>query len=398
MSRGPDPEAGAGIERELRAWIAEYAHQGPDGQPSDDRFERLALAIYGYQLEHNPAYRRFAERRGASAAPSTWLDIPALPAPAMKEAAFATFDPQEAAVVFRTSGTTTGRPGRHYVKETGLYEAALSAHFRHFVLPDLPRGERILTLRLFPDLPDSSLSHMLRTVADRFGVDGGVYLAGSGGLDGQGLAGALRRAEREGRPILILGAVLGLLAACESLAEARLRFRLPAGSRIMETGGFKGRRRQVSTEELHATYLQRLGVTESMVVNEYGMTELASQFYDSALRAAVAGEGWREHEPGRLVPPPWVRVRAVDPGTLRPLPPGRRGLLQVCDLANLHTVPFLLLEDVGRVDERGRLTLEGRAEGAEARGCSLTAEDLTAWRGPGSVASGPSAAGGGMGA
>ncbi|MBX5476876.1 MAG: hypothetical protein IRZ18_07145, partial [Clostridia bacterium] len=362
---------------------------GPGATCADARFEDFARRVFEYQYAHNPHYRRFCDRRGAGPrggsarrVPAGWLDIPAVPAVALKDAAIATFDVRLARAVFETSGTTQNRPGRHHILDPSLYEAALAAHFRHYVLPDLPTGERMPVLVLFPDLPRSSLAHMMRTVVARFGTDESrFFLDGAvreGALDVDGLAAALRRAEAAGRPVLLAGAVLGFVFACEALAARGLRFRLPAGSRVMDTGGFKGRRREIARDALLRMYADTFGVPPDHVVNEYGMTELASQFYDARLRRARLGGAGAADEDGRLRAPPWMRAVAVDPGTLRPLPPGERGLLRVCDLANLHTVPFLQLEDVGRVDAQGRVTLEGRAQGAELRGCSLAVEDLLA--------------------
>ncbi|MBE3589460.1 MAG: long-chain fatty acid--CoA ligase [Firmicutes bacterium] len=442
----PLPPEGRRLEAEILAWVREYERAGPAEDPAvaapagmapartapsrkaaalavdaaqaaAARFDELARRVFAYQFVHNPHYRRFCERRGiapplaagdgsagaagdrhagaagdgsARRAPAGWLDIPAVPAAALKDAALATFDVHRAAAVFETSGTTQGRPGRHHLPHTTLYEAALTAHFRHYVLPDLAEGERLPVFVLFPDLPRSSLAHMMRTVIARFGAPESRFFlreaVREAALDVDGLVEALERASAAGRPVLLAGAVLGFVFACEALAARGRRFRLPAGSRIMDTGGFKGRRREIARDELRRMYAETFGVPPDLVVNEYGMTELASQFYDARLRRALALRGApagaapaaAAEEDGRLRPPPWMRAAAVDPDTLRPLPPGERGLLRVVDLCNLHTVPFLQLEDVGRVDAHGRVTLEGRAHGAELRGCSLAVEDLLA--------------------
>jgi hypothetical protein len=146
---------------------------------------------------------------------------------------------------------------------------------------------------------------------------------------------------------------------------------------LFETGGFKGRTRELSRPELLARVEERLGVPAGRIVREYGMTELTSQLYTDTLAGAS--------EPGGdlFVPPPWVRVRVLDPESLEEAPPGEAGLIAIFDLANLSSAVHLLTEDLGAMEplDGGRpgrlgLCLLGRAAGAELRGCSLTAEEM----------------------
>ncbi|MCA9736341.1 MAG: hypothetical protein KC645_01830, partial [Gemmatimonadetes bacterium] len=142
----------------------------------------------------------------------------------------------------------------------------------------------------------------------------------------------------------------------------------PAGSRLMETGGFKGRRAAVSRDALRAAVEDRLGIPATHIVAEYGMTELLSQFYDPVLRTGGAVRGVFQG-------PPWVRTRVLDPDTLREQPAGVTGVLAHHDLANLHSVSAVLTEDLGVARADG-FELLGRATGAELRGCSLTFEEI----------------------
>src|SRR5690606_33965918 len=143
----------------------------------------------------------------------------------------------------------------------------------------------------------------------------------------------------------------------------------PAGSRVMDTGGFKGHSRAVPRDELYAGIQARLRVPPAWVVNEYGMTEMSSQFYDGPAGAAGGAEG-RVHRG-----PPWVRSVACDPAALAPLPPGRVGVLRHCDLGKLDSVMGLQPAGLGEVRGAG-LRLLGRAGGAEARGCSIAMDEL----------------------
>jgi hypothetical protein len=196
---------------------------------------------------------------------------------------------------------------------------------------------------------------MASRIMERFGGPGSGWLL-ERAADLPAARAAFSRAEAEGAPVLVLGTALGFHALLEDL-----RVRLPEGSRVMDTGGMKGRRGEVSRAELLHRYEDRLGVPPRHVVGEYGMTELSSQFYETPERVWTA--------------PPWVRTRVLDPETLTPLPPGSPGLLAHVDLANAWTAAFILTEDLG-VAVPGGFRLLGRAQGADLRGCSLATEEL----------------------
>jgi hypothetical protein len=178
------------------------------------------------------------------------------------------------------------------------------------------------------------------------------------------------------RPVLLLTTAFALVHLLDALGDSSLP--LPDGSRIMETGGFKGRVAAVDRAALYRRVHSVLAVPESHIINEYGMTEMLSQAYDGVAGHAAPASG-RVH---RF--PPWVRTRALDPSELTPLPPGDPGLLAHFDLANAASVCHLLTEDLGSVTEDGGVRLAGRAHGSDVRGCSLTAESfLRATRGGG---------------
>ena len=369
--RGAPARAGpaAALRDELLARIA----RGTAAPMAEEEFDRLARAVFAHQFACNRPYRLFCERRGVS--PETvrhWAEIPAVPTDAFKAAALVCGDPAQARAVFRTSGTTAGpqRRGTHYLPDLSLYDAALRAGFAAHLLPDGARP-RMVSLVPHPDeLPDSSLSHMAGAVVADFGGGGsGWYVSPEGGIGHATLADALRRAQADGAPVCILGTAFVLVHWLDALRESGTRFRLPAGSRLMDTGGFKGRSREVTREELYGAVEERMGIPHAWCVNEYGMTEMSSQFYDGAAGSAPA-PAERLH-----AGPPWVRTQAADPETLRPLPHGEVGVLRHFDLANLDSVMGIQTADLG-VTAPGGFRVLGRAQGAEARGCSLAMDDL----------------------
>lgn len=359
----------------LQGALLARVREGVAAAWTEAEFGWLALAVFRYQYLRNEPYRRFCDRRGAT--PETvarWTDVPAVPTDAFKAAPLVCGDPATAVATFRTSGTTRGRErrGTHLFPDLSLYDAALREGFRAALLPE---GARLPVLSLIPHprtAPDSSLSHMAGAVADDLGAAGGGWFVDpDGGIDVEGVERALEEARRTERPVCVVGTSLALLHLLDALRERGSTFDPPAGSRLMDTGGFKGRSRDVTRGELYAEVEARLGIPAAWCVNEYGMTEMSSQFYDG-----VAGSADADPEARVYRGPPWVRTAAVDPETLAPLPPGATGVLRHWDLANLGSVMAIQTADLGAVEADGSFRLFGRARGAEARGCSLAMDEL----------------------
>ncbi len=217
-------------------------------------------------------------------------------------------------------------------------------------------------------MPHSSLGHMLSRVMDRWGSRGSAHFVTAAGPDLEGFRAALRATEREGVPVCLLGTAFGFIHMLDTFTESR--FRLAPGSRMMDTGGTKGRTREIAPVELYDAYSRAFGIPQDRIVNEYGMTELSSKYYDIALRT---GRGPQHPRP--KLAPPWLRTLVVDPESLLPMPEGEIGLLLHIDLANLDSVLAVQTDDMGRLTPEG-VVLLGRATGSEARGCSLAAEEL----------------------
>lgn len=171
-------------------------------------------------------------------------------------------------------------------------------------------------------------------------------------------------------PVVAFGTAFAWVHFFDSVSE---RFSLPSGSRVVETGGFKGRSREVARDELYTLFTERLGVPATHCLSEYGMSEMASQFYDSTLYDHVHGIV----RPVRKVALPWLRTRIMDPVTGQEAKTGEAGLLAHYDLANLNSVLAIQTEDMGiAAEDDDGFYLLGRAPGAVLRGCSLTAEEL----------------------
>jgi hypothetical protein len=339
---------------------------------SDDAFNQHALRIFAFQFEHNAPYAAYCVRRERTpAAVAHWTQIPAVPTAAFKEVALVAGNAERAEAVFRTSGTTRGfeKRGVHYVLDTSLYHASLIAAFDACVLADGARPRMLSLVPRAADVPDSSLSHMIDVAINERGAAGSQSFADvEKGIDHERFAAALDQAASDDVVTCILGTSFALVHLLDSFAH---RVALAEGSRLMDTGGYKGRSREVGADEMRAGYAAMFGIAASHCINEYGMTEMCSQFYDSTLRDVVHG---RVRERCKIAPP-WVRTRAVHPETLEPVADGDVGILQHFDLANVASVLAIQTEDLGVMDG-STFQLLGRASGAPPRGCSIAMDML----------------------
>lgn len=335
----------------------------------EECFRKLAIPSFRHHVERIPAYRAYVDHLGLDPARlSDWREIPPVPASAFKTHDLSAAARGDEAAIFETSGTTISRPGRVRLGTTRFYEASLLGNARRHLLP---HGERLPAIVFGPhadEAPHSSLWYMVDRVVKKKAKSGAWIVRD--GVPRWDLADEiLRDAVSENQPILLLGTTLLYMAYCERLASQNRRFMLPAGSRAMDTGGAKGLRTEFTRAEVARAFSNCLGIPETHLVNEYGMAELGSQFYDDNVLAVTEG---RRRRPGKRIPP-WVQTRVLDPETLREVPDGVQGILVHYDLANVDTPLAIQTEDLGsRVGDR--LTIAGRLPAAEARGCSLAFE------------------------
>lgn len=368
---------------ELSQYAAHLRELIGQGDLSPGTFNPLALELFALQFQHNLPYRKFCEARRVTPLTAThWSQIPALPAAALKEGQLTCLAPAERTRVFHSSGTTEQRPSRHFhcAESLAVYEASLLQWFgRH-------RGVARSLLMLTPpanQVPHSSLAHMFNAIRLHDGLPESVFV---GQLDRGGdwqvnFTAAIRGlewAEETGEPLFILGTAFSFVHLLDELVKQERRFRLPFDSAALETGGYKGRSRTLSKAELHALISDRLGISSSHIVCEYGMSELSSQAYDRGLgdewRGACNVESPRHPAPGtrHFLFPPWARAQITSPETGREVADAETGLLRIFDLANVGSVLAIQTEDLA-IRRGDGFELLGRAQLAEPRGCSLLA-------------------------
>jgi hypothetical protein len=345
-----------------------------DRLEAEGRFNEAALELFAFQFETNRPYGDYCRRKGQSPREVRhWTEIPALPTDAYKCEPLATFDTASAVRVFMTSGTSSGPESRGKVykdrEAMAVHDAVVRDGFRRWCLPD---RERIRMLVLAP--PEESVPH-LRMAHDcslflrNFDAGSGGHFIGEDGIKEDALSQALREAEAAGSPVMLVGATFSFVRFMDGCRQRGARFALPAGSRMADGGGYKGRSRELTKPEFLSMTSEILGLPGSSCVNLLGITELTSLFFDN-----VMAEAYSDRDPARhKTNAPWTRTRAVHPETLALLPPGEVGLLRHWDLANVACVIALQTDDLGMQVETGFEVL-GRARGAELRGCSLAME------------------------
>ncbi|WP_462376229.1 LuxE/PaaK family acyltransferase [Rikenella microfusus] len=318
-------------------------------------FESVALEIFRFQAAHCEPYRQYIGLLGIDpSSVSCTAEIPYLPVEFFKTrriwSAPADSEPE---TVFTSSGTSGAETSRHYVASTALYDESFTRGFEYFYGP---AGEWSIFALLpsYMERSGSSLVWMAERLQARNRACGGFYLYDHGKLTGE-----LRKAAEKGEKILLIGVAFALLDYAEYLSAENIALELPEDAVVMETGGMKGRRREVSRETMHETLTRAFGV--KTIHSEYGMTELLSQAYSSG--------------GGLFRCPPWMRVSARDLQIpLRAAGEGEPGGLNVIDLANLWSCSFVAVQDRGIVYGDGSFRVLGRIEGAQLRGCNMLIE------------------------
>ncbi len=405
----------------LRGFIASASGTSPSASAE---FRALALALFDLQFQHNVPYQRLCLARGVN--PEViqhWSEIPAVPASAFKDLELTSLPVEERTTVFHSSGTTGQARSRHFhsAESLALYEASLMPWFERHLLADvndlveeqlLGPLDKLPFLALTPPptaAPHSSLVHMFDTVRREFGARDSLFAgrtdaSGSWTLDLDTALFAIRKSMCANRPLVLLGTAFNFVHLLDHFAAHNMRYRLARGSRVLETGGYKGQSREVPKRELHALISKHLGIAPEFIVTEYGMSELSSQAYDRVAglapsplkgeRVGVRGETAtqtcsrqdRPHLTPALSPPsgsgegepierifhfpPWCRVQVISPETGREVAEGETGLLRLFDLANVRSVMAIQTEDLAMRRGAG-FELLGRVARAEPRGCSL---------------------------
>ena len=342
-------------------------------------FADLALEIAEFQAEFSAGFARLVQ--GRKGALSTAETIPGVPSDAFRLARVAVHPESEDAARFATSGTTGSGHGIHAMRRLDTYETLALRFGRSALLSESAPSRVVALAPRLAEPPTSSLGYMMAL----FMVDFEQAAAGSArgperwliderGVNLAGIDEAGQSALATGQDLIVLATSFALVALLDALAGRTLR--VPERTVVMQTGGFKGKSREIAPDELRQSVARCFGISEARVVGEYGMTELTSQLYEATLPGSPL-YAERRGPAGVYFEPAWLRVIPVDPVSLDPVAEGEVGIARIVDLGNVDSAIAIQTQDrVRRID--GGIELLGRAAGAPPRGCSLAVEEFLA--------------------
>ncbi len=321
-------------------------------QLNPDNFVNTALQYYRHQCMNSPFYRQYLEIIAAhNVSVESLTQIPFLPIQFFKTHRINTeqvaLHRDAKHLYFESSGTTGQVSSHHEVPDSVLYEKSFGAAFDLFY-GDVSEYCICALLPSYLERGHSSLVYMCdRLIKNSRHPASNFYL-----YDHKELYHCLQSMEASAQKTLLIGVTYALLDFAEAF-PVRLQHTL-----VMETGGMKGRRREMIREEVHAVLREQFNVPS--VHAEYGMTELLSQAYS-------AGDGLFKC-------PPWMKVLVRDVNDPFQISEAGRGVLNIIDLANIHSCCFIATDDVGEVMPDGSFTVKGRLDLSDLRGCSLMYE------------------------
>lgn len=311
----------------------------------EQEFIETSLEVFAYQYQNNAVYRQFCDllhRNPANV--ETLNEIPFLPIEFFKTHRVVS-GRQEPEITFTSSGTTGSQTSKHFVTDIRVYEESFRKAFIQFYGD--PKELVILTLLpSYLEREGSSLIYMVEKLIEKSKQpESGFYLHNL-----QELQERLKTLDKAGKKILLIGVSFALLDLIENYSF-NLRH-----TTVMETGGMKGRRKEMIRKELHEILTKGFGVEQ--IHSEYGMTELLSQAYSKGI--------------GSFECPPWMKLLIRDPeDALTWLPQGKTGGINVIDLANINSCSFIATKDLGKQLPDGSTEILGRFDNSDIRGCNL---------------------------
>jgi phenylacetate-coenzyme A ligase PaaK-like adenylate-forming protein len=309
-------------------------------------FNEKALEVFKYQAENNQVYKDFIKELHIDRNTITSLDkIPFLPVGFFKDHKIVTGSSQNE-MIFESSGTSGKTTSRHHVTDPEIYKESLIRTFRLFY-GDPSEYFIAALLPSYTERENSSLVFMVNELIEKSAYPSSGYFRDNI----EELLISIGAARNKSRKILLIGVSFALLDLAEKYSPDL------SGVIVMETGGMKGRRKEMTREELHSVLRQGLNV--KIIHSEYGMTELLSQAYSKG--------------DGIFYCPPWMKILIRDPAD--PLSvfssPGRTGGINIIDLANIHSCSFISTGDLGKIHDDGGFEVLGRFDNSDIRGCNL---------------------------
>ncbi len=312
-----------------------------------ESFFKRALFTYRFQVKNNPKYRIFTSHYyGENEHPESLSEIPLLPIRAFKELDLIV-DGMRPAITFRSSGTGSMPRSRHLVADPNIYRTAIEKGLSEYF--DLKSSTFLCYTPGYSENQDSSLIWMLNHLIENDSSGLSRFLP----LDQPIKREMIEKVNRSDRTLILFGAAFGLLDLLEAGSDP-----LPESAHIIETGGMKTYRREMSKNDLRSALSAGFDIPGNQIHSEYGMCELLSQMY------AIGGTFFSS--------PHWMYASVRDPqDPAAECKAGEEGKIGIIDLANIYSCPFLLTDDRGVMDSDGRVSIEGRWNPADLRGCNF---------------------------
>ena len=316
-------------------------------------FEEKALTIFNYQIQHLKPYRLFVESLyGVDYEPRKLSEIPLVPIELFREVPVISDEFDQPEIRFRSSGTSSMKRSEHYVAKKKIYEKSISCGFDDTY--GLPNPIILAFTPGYNDNPESSLIFMLDYLIQNDSTGLSKFLD----VQNPPTTEELHRLVRDhNRPLLLFGAAFGLLDWIENH-----NIELPDETIVIETGGMKTHRREMTKNELRTRLSEGFNIRPEKIHSEYGMTEMLSQAYS-------AGDEW-------FIPAPTLKVSIRDhENPDREVPFKQEGVIGIYDLSNIYSCSFFQTADLGIAREDGAFKVLGRATGGMLRGCNFLLED-----------------------
>lgn len=353
--------------RRLRDQLLKTIQQSPHLW-SHSQWKTWTRRIERYQIRRNRVLRLWHQSSKNMHA------MGGLPIVAFKEAKICSFPTSHGIRWFESSGTTTAQnpiKSRHWFRSLDLYEASVIAGWKWF----LEEENRQMTygplnfvglMPSFREAPHSSLSCMLNILMKEFGDGEEFWCMKKNHWDWNGFYRHLVQLEKEKRASILFGTAFGWVHFLDWCASHHLKFCLPQGTWVMETGGYKGRSRILQRTDLYHQLSKLLGVKLYYIRSEYSMCELSSQAYSFPVKNQLNKFIFQF--------PPWCKYRVVHPGSSKTVSKGQKGVLEIQDLANLDSCAWIRTEDMA-FEQGDGFELAGRLLRSGLKGCSLVFEE-----------------------
>lgn len=380
------------LSKKISDYLFSYFQWGSSAMPIDQepKMRDLLVDVLEYQRLNHPRYGRYCSLQRCTERGTSILSYPPLPVESFKRADICPFGQEQTVAEFRSSGTTEGVKSIHRFRDTGLLQRALIYTFTLYISRLMPKGMRFLSLMpSYESNPHSSLGYMITQFVQNYGAEGsGFFFDFDRGLDCNSFVAALRDAERDGVAVHIFGPAFAYVELLDWIESSHIApIHCAPGSCLLETGGYKGRTREIPKAELRQALCDKLGIEIGHIYGEYGMCELSSQGYEIC---ALNNRTTRPDE-CLYIFPGWMKCMLFNPETMAPVLPGHEGQIAFFDLCNLDSAAYILTGDVGTLVElppdvrratvgfpKYGLRLRGRAPSAVPKGCSMAWDEWNA--------------------